>query len=156
MKNTQNHKGILSLRTMSKLTISIPVSPPTFIVFKKVDVDNFNLDDELNKLNISCDNETIRELLGCCKGIEGIMSSEHSRLCLHFNFQSPQRLKMVAQYTSRAMLSGKDILEKKYKKEACNIMGLYDYDVMEDELFEKKWYAFVCDQIRQADMMKDY
>ena len=107
-----------------------------------------------NSNHVSCTDETICYLIGCCKGVPGIMASEHSLLCVSFYSQSPQRIKMVAQYCASKMPSGSEIIAQQYKTEACEIMNM-DSSIS-GELFEIEWNAFVSDQMRNADAMEDF
>lgn len=134
---------------MENLTVSIPLPMVG-------DFDGLNLyTTPTSDTNIvSCTNETVCYLIGCCKGVPGIMASEHSLLCVSFYSQSPQRLKMVAQYTANKMPSGTEIIAQQYKHEACEIMNVDES--ISDEMFQIKWDSFVSEQIRQANAIVNF
>ena len=92
---------------------------------------------------ISCGNPIIKELIGCCDGVPGLMHSEHSMLCSHFSSQSPQRLKMIAQYMLSQIMSGEQVLKKGYKLQACTLM---ESEELDDTQFLSKWTAFITQQ----------
>jgi hypothetical protein len=130
-----------------QLTVSIPLPSFSSVV-------NWPTTPTNDTNHISCTDETICYLIGCCKGVPGIMASEHSLLCVNFYSQSPQRIKMVAQYCASKMPSGAEIIAQQYKTEACEIMNMEH--LMTNEMFEIEWNSFVSDQMRKADAMEDF
>jgi len=102
---------------------------------------------------INCSNPIIKELIGCCDGVSGLMHSEHSMLCSQFSYQSPQRLKMIAQYMVSQMMSGEQILLKGYKTQACALM---DSKELDDTNFLPAWTAFIQQQVQEADALPTF
>jgi hypothetical protein len=90
---------------------------------------------------VTCGNPIVGKLIGCCRGVSGLMHDEHSILCTGFTNQSPQRIAMIAAYTASQMMSGEQIIHLNYKKEACFVMKIDE--IQDDNLFFTAWDSFV-------------
>lgn len=113
---------------METLTVTIPIDIP--FTPRESDTDT-----------ISCRKPIIGKLIGCCRGVPGLMHDEHSILCTGFTNQSPQRISMIALYTASQMMPGEQIIHLNYKKEACLVMKVDE--IQDDNLFFTAWDAFV-------------
>ena len=101
----------------------------------------------------SCADYTLGLLMGCNTGVSGVMQSEHSILCAEFWSQSPQRMKMVAQYCATQMLTGREVLTRGYKRSALTLLGMSD--MISDDDFEVQWVAFTIIQRARANELPD-
>jgi hypothetical protein len=92
---------------------------------------------------LSCHDNDVKFITGCCKGVPGVMHDEHSILCREFFGQSPQRSFSIATYRKDFIPSGETIIslqDSNYIKFACKMMSV---DFLDTETFKNKWDSFV-------------